>query len=148
MIFKKSVIVFISVFLLVACSEQATATIEKEKVKSTPKAPVSKPSPQSSPNLVKSSSQITGIKIMWQTATVKYMQLEGGFWGLVTDKGQQLLPMNLAKEFRQINAVVKFRGHIKNDVMTIQQWGTPFEITEMTLIKAGIPVDNKNNPLL
>jgi len=85
---------------------------------------------------------------MWQTATVKYMEFEGGFWGLITENGQKFLPMNLAKEFRQLDAVVKFKGQVKGDIMTIQQWGTPFQITEMTLLKEGIPVDSKNNPLL
>ena len=44
--------------------------------------------------------------------------------------------MNMAKEFAQNGAVVRIKGKVKN-VMTIQQWGTPFTITEIELISPG-----------
>lgn len=73
----------------------------------------------------------------WQQATVKYLTFEGGFYGLITSDGQRLLPLRLAKEFRQDGAIVKVTGQFKPDVITIKQWGTPFEIEEIILIKAG-----------
>ena len=72
----------------------------------------------------------------WRQGKVQYFNLEGGFYGIVTESGQRLLPMNLAKEFQQNGALIKVKGTIKN-VMTIQQWGTPFTITEIELISAG-----------
>ncbi len=75
----------------------------------------------------------------WQQATIQYMELEGGFFGLITDKGEKLLPMNLATEYRQVGAIVKVQGQLLTDMMTIQQWGTPFKITKIELIKAGKP---------
>jgi len=71
------------------------------------------------------------------TATVKYMNLEGGFFGLFASDGKHWLPMNLNKTFQQDGAVIKVRGHAVEGLMTIQQWGEPFSITHIELIKAG-----------
>lgn len=73
----------------------------------------------------------------WRQATVTFLSHEGGFYGLIGENGVKLLPMNLAKEYRQHGAVVKFKGEMKAGMMTIQQWGTPFHITEIKLISAG-----------
>lgn len=69
--------------------------------------------------------------------TVQYFALEGGFFGIITHKGEKLLPMNLAKEYHQDGAIIEFSGNYKEGMMTIQQWGKPFTITEIKLIKAG-----------
>lgn len=75
--------------------------------------------------------------VKWQQATVKYFNIEGGFYGLITEQGQKYLPMNLAKEFQQDGALVNIKGQLKKGMMTTQQWGTPYEISEIKLIKAG-----------
>lgn len=77
----------------------------------------------------------------WHTGEVKFLNLEGGFYGIVTSSGKKLLPMNLPKEFAQNGAVIRVKGKEKN-IMTIQQWGTPFEITDVELISAGKVIDN------
>lgn len=76
------------------------------------------------------------------TAEVKHFKMEGGFYGLVTKNGKHFLPMNLAKEFQQDGAVIEFSGAAITDVMTLQQWGTPFKLNEVKLIKAGKKTSN------
>jgi hypothetical protein len=71
--------------------------------------------------------------------TIRYFEQEGGFFGIITDKGQKLLPDNLDKIYHQDGAVIEFSGEIKN-VMTIQMWGKPFTINDIKLISPG-----KNN---
>jgi len=73
----------------------------------------------------------------WQQITVKYLAFEGGFYGLVSEKGAKLLPMNLSKEYQVEGTILKIKGKPLNDVMTIQQWGQPFEITDVVLIAMG-----------
>jgi hypothetical protein len=80
------------------------------------------------------------------TATVQYLNLEGGFFGLVSKEGKHWLPMNLSKEFQQNGAVVMVKGNVVKGVLTIQQWGTPFSITDIELIEAGRK-GTKNNLL-
>jgi hypothetical protein len=96
------------------------------------------------PAMNKSPSELTmkklasdqpGIKEVSFTASVNYMKLEGGFYGLVTKEGQHWLPMNLPNEFKKHGAMVKVKGHEIKDIMTIQQWGKPFSITDIQLIK-------------
>ena len=76
-------------------------------------------------------------KQTWQQVTVKYLDFEGGFYGLVSKTGDKLLPMNLAKEYQLPGTVLKVKGQFIQDLMTIQQWGQPFKITDVELIKLG-----------
>ena len=69
--------------------------------------------------------------------TVKFLNFEGGFYGIVTQKGQKLLPTNLPKEYQQAGAMVEISGVYLKDTLTIQQWGSPFRIDKIKLIKAG-----------
>lgn len=80
----------------------------------------------------------------WQKGKVVFNEFEGGFFGIVTDSGEKLLPMNLKTEYRQAGAIVKFKGKKNNDVMTIQQWGTPFTIESIELISKGKPPKNSS----
>ncbi len=90
---------------------------------------------KSEQTMKKLSSEQAIVKEMSFTATVKYMKMEGGFYGLLTKEGQRWLPMNLKNEFKKNGAVVKVVGHELKDIMTIQQWGKPFSITDIKLIK-------------
>lgn len=83
-------------------------------------------------------SQVTDEKEQtWQQVTVKYYDFEGGFHGLTTKTGDKLLPMNLAKKYQVPGTVLKVKGQIIKDMMTIQQWGQPFKITATELVKLG-----------
>ncbi len=59
---------------------------------------------------------------------VKYVDLEGGFWGLVADDGKKYDPLNLPAEFKQEGLRVQVEGVVKN-VAGIHMWGIPLEIT-------------------
>ncbi|MGB1263604.1 MAG: hypothetical protein ACPG52_11895 [Cognaticolwellia sp.] len=72
----------------------------------------------------------------WHRGRVQFLNLEGGFYGIITDSGKKILPMNMKKEFAKNGAIVRIKGKVKN-VMTIQQWGTPFTITDIELITPG-----------
>ncbi len=66
------------------------------------------------------------------SAKVKWIPLEGGFYGLVAKDGRRFLPINLPPGFRQDGLAVWVRGQ-PADVATIQMWGTPFEIYEIKI---------------
>ncbi len=73
----------------------------------------------------------------WQQFTVKYINLEGGFFGLVSEKGAKLLPMNLPKQYRVNGTILRIKGEPIKNIMTIQQWGQPFKVIDVELIKMG-----------
>ena len=75
--------------------------------------------------------------------TIRFMNLEGGFYGIVTDKGKKLLPQGLEKKYFVDGTVINFSGKYEKGMMTIQQWGTPFRIDEVQLISLG---KNSLNP--
>lgn len=74
--------------------------------------------------------------------TIKFMSFEGGFYGIVTDNNLKFLPTNLTEKYRQNGAIVEFSGDEIKDIITFQQWGIPFEINEISLIKPGCKGDS------
>jgi hypothetical protein len=73
----------------------------------------------------------------WYTGTLKFYNMEGGFFGFHGDNGERFLPLNLDKRFHQHDAKIKLFGYADNNIMTIQMWGTPFKVQKVELIKAG-----------
>ena len=70
--------------------------------------------------------------------TVRFYQLEGGFFGITTEQGKKFLPMQVSDpSVLKDGAVIEFSGEKVEDMMTIQQWGTPFKITKVRLISEG-----------
>lgn len=62
---------------------------------------------------------------------VTYVDLEGGFYGIVVGDSARYNPTNLDPEFQEDGLEVRFRGRIQEDVMTIQMWGQPIELIEI-----------------
>lgn len=89
-------------------------------------------------NLSTGNSSVTVKKEQaWQQVTVKHYDFEGGFYGLITEAGAQLLPMNLDKKYQLSGTVLNVKGEIIKGMVTTKQWGEPFNITEVTLISLG-----------
>jgi hypothetical protein len=74
-----------------------------------------------------------GEGIMLQ-GTVRYMNLEGGFWGIVADNGQKILPKNLPAEYRKDGLRLSFSAQEITGMMTIQQWGTLSSLSDISVI--------------
>lgn len=68
------------------------------------------------------------------TGMVMYFDLEGGFYGIVSDDGERYLPLNLAEEYRVDGLAVGFTVIEKTGTATIHQWGTPVEIVSIKLL--------------
>ena len=71
-------------------------------------------------------------------ATVKYIDLEGGFYGIVSDDGESYMPLELADEYKQDGLRVIFKMRPVKGVMTTTMWGKTVEITQIDLL----PSDN------
>jgi hypothetical protein len=65
---------------------------------------------------------------------IEFIELEGGFYGIITTQGEKLLPLNLKPPYLQHGTKIEFSGH-RNDIMTVVQWGQPFTLAELRLIK-------------
>ncbi len=65
--------------------------------------------------------------------TITYVDLEGGFYGIVADDGRRFLPVDLPAEYRQDDLRVRFVVDVLEDTASTQQWGTPVEIVELEM---------------
>lgn len=117
---KKLLLPVICLLLSTACSQAET----------NPTSNVTSPIPGEAKMTAKESKT-------WHEVTVKFLDFEGGFYGLVASNGEKYLPMNLAKEYKLPGTVLKVQGHIIKDMITTQQWGQVFKITDIKLIKLG-----------
>lgn len=67
------------------------------------------------------------------TGTVTFIELEGGFFGIVTPAGEKYLPANLPRDFQVDGLVVAFTAREEKDTATIAMWGTPVFLESITL---------------
>lgn len=65
--------------------------------------------------------------------TVKHINLEGGFWGIITEDGKHYDPVNLAEEFKQEGLLVQVEA-VDKDRVGIHMWGTIIEITAISKV--------------
>ena len=67
------------------------------------------------------------------TGTIRYLDLEGGFYGLVAEDGTKYDPSPLPDSLQEDGLRVRFRVQEK-DIMTTRMWGTPVEMLEIERI--------------
>ncbi|MEN3185539.1 MAG: hypothetical protein ABDK94_05755 [Atribacterota bacterium] len=68
------------------------------------------------------------------TGTVRFVELEGGFFGVVADDGTQYEPINLPKEYYQDGLRVHLWAKIREDYASIFMWGTIIEIGKIEVL--------------
>ncbi len=65
------------------------------------------------------------------TGTVRYLDLEGGFYGIVADDGRKLDPVNLPEEFQKDGLRLEVRVVPLRDHVSARMWGTPVRILQL-----------------
>jgi len=77
------------------------------------------------------------------TGTIKHQGLEGGFWGIVGDDGQNYDPQNLAPEFQKEGLRVYFEAVTLPNQASFHMWGTIVEISKISKLgRTGSPMDS------
>ena len=59
---------------------------------------------------------------------ITYVDLEGGFYGIVDQAGNRYLPVNLPPEFKKEKLRISFRAVPLRDQMGFQMWGVPVRL--------------------
>ena len=116
-------------FLLSGCAGEADKTespVPATKLESDNKADIENQEP----------------KMITIRGTVRYKNLEGGFWGLDADDGKKYMPSGLNKELLVDGMVIEATGMIVEDVMTFQQYG------KILKIKSSRKIDDSNAKVL
>lgn len=70
-----------------------------------------------------------------RSGTVRFIDLEGGFYGIIGDDGKKYDPVNLSQEFQVDGLPVRFEAKIRGDVASIRMWGTPIEIVKIEKVR-------------
>lgn len=65
------------------------------------------------------------------SGVVKYVELEGGFWGIITTENVKYEPVNLEHKYRKEDLEVSGELKIVENTATIRMWGKPVEIIEI-----------------
>ena len=65
------------------------------------------------------------------TGTIRFLEFEGGFYGIVADNGRRYDPGTLQQKFRKDGLRVKFVVRERVGVMSIRMWGTPVELVSL-----------------
>ena len=73
------------------------------------------------------------IGIISSSGEITYIDLEGGFYGIVTDDGKQYDPINLPEEFQEDGLYVSFTAKILHNQASTHMWGTLIKILQIEL---------------
>ncbi|MGQ9706430.1 MAG: hypothetical protein ACUVWP_05435 [bacterium] len=65
------------------------------------------------------------------TGTIIYNPIEGGFYGITSDDGNNYEPINLDDKFKVEGLKVKVKAIQKTDWVSISMWGTIIEILKI-----------------
>ncbi len=60
------------------------------------------------------------------------MELEGGFWGIISDQGERFDPMNLPRDYRQEGLLVNGHLVVREDMAGTHMWGRIVEIKDIS----------------
>jgi hypothetical protein len=66
---------------------------------------------------------------------VHHVGIEGGFWGLTGENGQNYDPLNLPDDLKRAGLRVKFWLRMRKDIATTHMWGTPVQIVAYSIPK-------------
>jgi hypothetical protein len=69
------------------------------------------------------------------SGTIKYIDLEGGFYGIIAEDGTRFNPENLPEKFRSDGLRVRFNGTPDRKGVSIQMWGMMFRINKIEILK-------------
>jgi hypothetical protein len=65
------------------------------------------------------------------TGTIQRLEMEGGFFGIVTDSGDRYRPVNLPDRFASEGVRVRFCADPVQGLVGIQMWGTPVHLVSI-----------------
>ncbi len=69
--------------------------------------------------------------------TVVYQDLEGGFFGIVTDTGEKLLPTNLPGQYEVDGLRISGTAIVQTDMVSMNMWGTLVSVENVSPLNGG-----------
>lgn len=72
-----------------------------------------------------------GVDSLRLTGTVRYVALEGGFYGIVGDDGKRYDPIALNPAFARDGMRVQLQARVLTSALSLRMWGVPIKILEI-----------------
>lgn len=91
---------------------------------------------------VSSPQQKTTMHINTYPGTIKFKNLEGGFFALHTQSGERFTLKGLTSPYRRDGLVVEITGHVDDNAITFTQYGKLLIVDTVTVID-----DSQANPI-
>lgn len=76
-----------------------------------------------------------GQNITMGTGNIEFLDLEGGFYGIISDDGEHYDPIDLTEEFRVHGLRIYFEAKILEDFGTIHMWGKPVSLLKIQILE-------------
>lgn len=80
------------------------------------------------------SNRSADVDVIEGRGTVQFVELEGGFYGIVADDGQRYDPTNLDEAYEEDGLRVRFRARERDDLISVRMWGRMVEIISIERI--------------
>ncbi len=71
------------------------------------------------------------------TGTVRYLDISGGFWGIVGDDGTNYDPIELEPAFQKDGLRVRFEAVPEADMMSTHMWGMLIKLLQIEAVSDG-----------
>jgi hypothetical protein len=68
---------------------------------------------------------------------VQFVDIDGGFYGIITGWDEKYEPINLSEDFQQDGLMVDIEATIRSDLVSTHMWGTPIEILHIAKVASG-----------
>jgi hypothetical protein len=75
--------------------------------------------------------------IISKTGTMKHIDLNGWFYGIVSDDGKEYEVTNLGTTFQEDDLKVRFDAKVLENAESIHRWGTVIELINIETVEGG-----------
>lgn len=65
------------------------------------------------------------------TGTIRKIELDGGFYGIIGDNGKFYDPVNLGPAYQVEGLKIRFKAKFPEDITTIHMWGRATQVVEI-----------------
>lgn len=142
----------LAVFLLSGCSSPPSGQVQSTLPPAPPLAPQPEPEPADEPEpepvevvvvepeepMIKEEPEPAQVEppaakppksnIITVLGLIKYVELEGGFFGIVAEDGKKYFPDYLGQDFKVDGLSVRVQAQPQEQMLGIQMWGNPIKI--------------------
>ncbi len=119
---RKVVLVTLSLMLFGCNTEQPTAEVEV------------KPTPAVKEDAKQDTQNPQEQQMITVTGTIRFLPMEGGFYGLDGENGKKYMPQGIDKSMLKNGLVVEVTGTVLTDMLTFQQYGEVLKVKSSKII--------------